>query len=57
MWDLEIVTWLVIFAAHDYNESPSSLAEHNFCEAIDQLALAFSSRWVDIEVIKHCKLF
>ncbi|XP_056017736.1 rho GTPase-activating protein 45-like isoform X5 [Ostrea edulis] len=28
---------------HDYNESPSSLAEHNFCESIDQLALAFSS--------------
>ncbi|XP_061175377.1 uncharacterized protein LOC133184348 isoform X2 [Saccostrea echinata] len=28
---------------HDYSESPASIAEHNFCEAIDQLALAFSS--------------
>lgn len=57
MLDFEIVTLHVIFAAHDYNESPSSLAEHNFCESIDQLALAFSSRWVDIKVIKHCKVF
>lgn len=28
---------------HDYGLSPASLADHNFCEAIDQLALAFSS--------------
>ncbi|XP_062600737.1 uncharacterized protein LOC134262375 isoform X2 [Saccostrea cucullata] len=28
---------------HDYSQSPASPAEHNFCEAIDQLALAFSS--------------
>nr|XP_022319844.1 uncharacterized protein LOC111122377 isoform X3 [Crassostrea virginica] len=28
---------------HDYSEAPATLADHNFCEAIDQLALAFSS--------------
>lgn len=38
--------------AHDYGLSPASLADHNFCEAIDQLALAFSSRWVEQAAVK-----
>ena len=42
----------ILLAAHDYSEAPATLADHNFCEAIDQLALAFSSRCVNPAAVK-----
>ena len=45
-------TNFILLAAHDYSEAPATLADHNFCEAIDQLALAFSSRCVNPAAVK-----